>query len=79
MMRTVRFASHHAQKPSSAFAFYEPQDDPGNTCAFRAHTIFVRWPSRRIARATSRQIHLARSFTAPLNPRRPTVGAPFVT
>jgi hypothetical protein len=34
------------------------------------------WPVLRIACATQRKIHPTKSFIAPLNPRRPTVGAP---
>jgi hypothetical protein len=41
------------------------------------HTIdFLQWPMPRTAHATGGKIHPTKSFTAPLNPRRPTVGAP---
>jgi hypothetical protein len=45
-------------------------------CVFRTQHDPSEWPFRLTARATGGKIHPTKSFTAPLNPRRPTVGAP---
>ena len=66
---------HHAQKPSSAGHASARDDHLEHTCAFRSTPIIPNGRCTRSSRA--RKIHPVRSFTAPLNPRRPTVGAPF--
>jgi hypothetical protein len=43
---------------------------------YSAHNNPLGRPTRQIAHATHRTIHPTKSFTAPLNPRHPTVGAP---
>ena len=66
LMQTIRFASHHAQKPSSE----KNKDGPANSHLHNRN--FPERPGQRIAYAIRRKIHPAKSFTAPLNPRRPT-------
>jgi hypothetical protein len=71
---TVRFKPHHAQKPSSGYegwsleiyVFSATQHDRARMAVSLA------------ACATMRKIHPLGSFIAPLNPRRPTVGAPLM-
>jgi hypothetical protein len=58
---------HHAQKPSSE----KNKDGPGNLHIHNRD--FPERPYLQIARAIHRKIHSTKSFTAPLNPRRPTL------
>jgi hypothetical protein len=55
---------HHAQKPSSE----KNKDGPANIHMHNRD--FPERPCPRIAHAIRRKIHSAKSFTAPLNPRR---------
>ena len=80
-----RARSHHAQKPSSGVAVSPQSQSPGTATTwthdlleilFSAHNrIFPDHPPTDRLR-DRRRIHPTKSFTAPLNPRRPTVGAP---
>jgi hypothetical protein len=68
LMQTIRFASHHAQKPSSE----KNKDGPANSHLHNRD--FPERPGQPIAHAIRRKIHSAKSFTAPLNPRRRPLG-----
>ena len=75
---------HHAQKPSSDLAqgliqveartriILQCSSTPHTTGSCQTHR------HRQLACADRHRIHPTRSFTTPLNPRRPTVGALFL-